>query len=87
MFVRMLYEEKWFGINFYIPMDKVDENFKRAARPNAILTEKFYFRTNIFDEGEPIIEEMSLDEIFFGCPHFKFEGLYKACNEFVSKWN
>jgi len=37
-------------------MDKVDENFKRAAKPNAILTQKFYFRTNILDDDDkPVI--------------------------------
>lgn len=55
IFVRLLYEQ-WFNINFYIPMDKVDENFKRAAKPNAILTQKFYFRTNILDDDDkPVI--------------------------------
>jgi len=29
IFVRMLYED-WFKLNFYIPIDKVEENFKRA---------------------------------------------------------
>ena len=47
--------------NLYIPLDKVEENFKRANKKDAILNEKFYFRTNIFDDGPPIIEELTLD--------------------------
>ena len=61
----MLYEE-WFNLNFYIPMDKVEENFRRATKVDAVTKEKFYFRTNIFDSGPPVIEELTLDEIFFG---------------------
>jgi glutamate--cysteine ligase catalytic subunit len=33
--VRMLYED-WFGLNFYIPMDKVDANFERSKIRDAI---------------------------------------------------
>ena len=47
-------------------MDKVEENFRRATKVDAVTKEKFYFRTNIFDSGPPVIEELTLDEIFFG---------------------
>ena len=56
----MLFED-WFKLNFYIPLDKVDENFKRAHMKNAILEQKFFFRINVFDDNEPIIKELTLD--------------------------
>lgn len=37
-----------FGLNFYIPISKVDENMKRAHKRGAVLNEKFYFRKNVF---------------------------------------
>jgi len=53
-------------INLYIPMSLVMENFERAHCVDAVRTQKFYWRTNIFDEGEPNIKELSLHEILFG---------------------
>lgn len=63
----MLYED-WFQLNLYIPMSLNEENFRRANKRDAILNEKFFFRTNIFDAGEPKIQEMTTHEIFFGAP-------------------
>ncbi|BFZ62030.1 glutamate--cysteine ligase [Saitoella coloradoensis] len=37
-----------FGLNFYIPISKVDENMQVAHHRGAILTEKFWFRKNVF---------------------------------------
>ncbi|BGP25493.1 glutamate-cysteine ligase catalytic subunit [Rhodotorula toruloides] len=37
------------GLNFYLPISKVDENMHRAHRRDAINTQKFYFRKNVFD--------------------------------------
>jgi glutamate--cysteine ligase catalytic subunit len=67
IFVRMLYED-WFKLNLYIPMSLNEINFRRANKKDALLKEKFYFRTNIFDQGKPIIQEMTAHEIFFGAP-------------------
>jgi len=36
------------NLNFYMPISKVDENMQRAQRRDAIGTEKFYFRKDIF---------------------------------------
>lgn len=61
-FLRMLSFDD-FKLNFYIPISyvifqkkynkckisKVDENFERAMKKDAVLTEKFYIRKNIFD--------------------------------------
>ncbi|CAE6455092.1 unnamed protein product [Rhizoctonia solani] len=35
------------GLNFYLPISKVDENMKRAQRRGAIREEKFWFRNHV----------------------------------------
>lgn len=62
--VKMLKETPCF--NFYIPISQTNANFDRAHRENSILKEKFFFRTNVFDDGLPKIAELTLKEIFFG---------------------
>lgn len=42
-------------------MSLVKKNFERAHSINAVLTEKFYFRTNILEPGEPIIKELNIN--------------------------
>ena len=37
-----------FGLNFYMPVSKVDENMKRAHRRDAINTERFFFRRELY---------------------------------------
>lgn len=54
LITRILHENT--NLNFYIPITKLRENFDRAHKRDALRTEKFFFRTNINDEGEPIIE-------------------------------
>ncbi|KAJ8293303.1 Glutamate--cysteine ligase [Rhodotorula toruloides] len=51
------------GLNFYLPISKVDENMHRAHRRDAINTQKFYFRKNVFDPkpGHPC--DPSLDAV------------------------
>ena len=39
-----------------------------------MLSEKFYFRTNVLDKGPPVIEELTIHEILFG--NDKFKGIY-----------
>ncbi|KAI5477538.1 glutamate-cysteine ligase catalytic subunit [Pseudohyphozyma bogoriensis] len=36
------------GLNFYLPISKVDENMHRAHRRDAVNQEKFFFRKNLF---------------------------------------
>ncbi|RIA87557.1 glutamate-cysteine ligase-domain-containing protein [Glomus cerebriforme] len=38
-----------YGLNFYIPISKVDENMKIAHKRDAVLNEKFWFRKNVFE--------------------------------------
>ncbi|GAA5961268.1 hypothetical protein JCM8115_001529 [Rhodotorula mucilaginosa] len=56
------------GLNFYLPISKVDENMHRAHRRDAINTQKFYFRKNLFDPkpGHPC--DPSLDALSSSLP-------------------
>ncbi|EMD37301.1 hypothetical protein CERSUDRAFT_113950 [Gelatoporia subvermispora B] len=40
-----------FNLNLYIPISKVDENMARAQRRDALHTQKFYFRKDVFPPG------------------------------------
>ncbi|KAI0645912.1 glutamate-cysteine ligase catalytic subunit [Trametes meyenii] len=40
-----------FNLNMYIPISKVDENMARAQRRDAVHTQKFYFRKDVFPPG------------------------------------
>ena len=40
-----------FGLDFLIPLSRVDENFLRARRRDALHTERFFFRTRCFPPG------------------------------------
>jgi glutamate--cysteine ligase catalytic subunit len=42
-----------FGLNFYIPISKVDTNMQTAQKRDAVLNEKFYFRKNVFTSRTP----------------------------------
>ena len=69
-----------FGLNFYIPISKVDANMQTAHKRDAVLNEKFYFRKNVFtsqspngqsrgpvdEEDEDAFELMTLNEIVNG---------------------
>ncbi|OCH87055.1 glutamate-cysteine ligase catalytic subunit [Obba rivulosa] len=40
-----------FNLNFYIPISKVDENMARAQRRDALHTQRFFFRKDVFPPG------------------------------------
>ncbi|KAG8708676.1 hypothetical protein FRC09_001097 [Ceratobasidium sp. 395] len=47
-----------FGLNFYIPISKVDENMKRGMKRGAVRSEKFWFRKWVWGRGGvPIVHE------------------------------
>lgn len=79
-----------YGYNLLIPISKVDANMKKAHKRDAILNEKFYFRTNItaccHDEAtdvKPIIEEMTIDQIMNGAPDLNFPGLLPLVQDYL----
>ena len=54
-----------YHLNLTVPISKVEENMKRAEHRDAVLKQKFYFRTNP-DEETPKITELSCDEVING---------------------
>ena len=42
-----------FGLDFYIPISKVDENMRRAHVRNAAREQKFFFKKNVFQRRSP----------------------------------
>ena len=69
LLTRSILSYKW---NLLMPISKVDENMKRAQKRDAVLTERFWWRKDIFtvceDTTEPEVTEMSIDEILNGIP-------------------
>ncbi|KAG8996383.1 hypothetical protein FRB90_012754 [Tulasnella sp. 427] len=43
-----------FGLNFYIPISKVDENMQRAQKRNAVKEQRFWFRKNVYPTGNDV---------------------------------
>merc|ERR1711953_1179770 len=54
-----------YNLNLTIPISYVEENMKRAEVRDAVSSQKFYFRINP-DEKEPIVEELTINEIING---------------------
>ena len=82
-----------FKLNMLIPISKVDENMQRAQKRDACITEKFFFRKNIFgpetedaaakaDECELV--EMSVNEIVNGSDKNHFPGLVQLIRDYLS---
>lgn len=71
------------SVNLYLPISQILENYKRAHAIDAVIKQKFFFRTNIHDEGLPQIEELTAEEIFFGKGDFK--GLFSEMEKGMEK--
>ncbi|XP_062520742.1 glutamate--cysteine ligase catalytic subunit-like [Corticium candelabrum] len=77
-----------FGLNFYLPISKVDENTKVAQRKDAVRNEKFYFRRKPFPDdcevvdGELEYEQMSINTIVNG-KKGHFPGLIPLMNRYL----
>ena len=41
-----------YNLDFIMPVSMIDENMERAHKRDAILNEKFWFKTRIFPSGE-----------------------------------
>ncbi|KAL1919721.1 uncharacterized protein VTP21DRAFT_1652 [Calcarisporiella thermophila] len=87
-----------FGLNFYIPISKVDENMKKAHRRGAVLNEKFYFRKNVYPNSyshkangvnsDPVEDEYDLftiNDIING--NGSFPGLIPLMNAYLNSVN
>ena len=55
---------KSLALNLYVKTTQVDENFVRGDLAYAATKEKFFWRKNIFNTEDAIVEEMSIKEIF-----------------------
>lgn len=66
-----------YGLNFLIPISKVDENMQRAQKRDAVLNQKFWFRKDLVSQNsstgavstadeEQICVEMTIGEIING---------------------
>ncbi|XP_066922074.1 glutamate--cysteine ligase catalytic subunit-like [Clytia hemisphaerica] len=57
-----------YNLNLLIPISKVEENMRRAVKRDAVLNEKFFFRSalNCNKNADEPVEEMSIDEIING---------------------
>lgn len=84
LLTRSILSYKW---NLLMPISKVDENMKRAQKRDAVRTQKFWWRKDIFtvcDENkEPEITEMSIDEIFNGIPGSDYQGLIALVRDYL----
>lgn len=51
-----------YGLNFLIPISKVDENMQTAQKRNAIRNDKFWFRKNISAKGSSTASDTATDK-------------------------
>ena len=73
-------------VNFIIPISLCDKNMDRAHKRDAILTEKFYFRTNVTKgESKEVVEEMTIAEILAGKKDSNYAGLLPLINSIIEK--
>ena len=80
-------------LNTYIPISLLDENMEKAQKRDAVLNEKFWFRSNLMPEeivaqsscgkSEPAgIERMTIDEILNGKGDY-YPGLIPLCRTYL----
>ncbi len=87
MIVKLINTE---GLNFILPITKCDVNMERAHKRSALLSQKFYFRTNVkrakgvAPERESVAE-MSISEILGGSPARSYPGLIPLINDLMSR--
>lgn len=84
LLTRAILSFKW---NLLMPISKIDENMKRAQERDAVLTQKFWWRKDIFtaccDTEEPELTEMSVDEILNGIPGTDYKGLIALVRDYL----
>ena len=72
-------------LNFLIPISLIEENFKRADNNDAVLNEKFFWRTNPLDKGPADVKELSILEIVEGVEGTNYVGLSKLITNFLEE--
>ncbi|KAI8065616.1 glutamate-cysteine ligase-domain-containing protein [Gongronella butleri] len=80
-----------FGLNFYIPISKVDENMRTAHKRGAAANDKFYFRKNVYsgkdDDSDDAFELMTMDEIINGQSNGGFPGFIPLIHSYLNSTN
>ncbi|ODQ63103.1 GCS-domain-containing protein [Nadsonia fulvescens var. elongata DSM 6958] len=75
-----------YNLNLYMPLSMVDANMKTAHKRNAVIDEKFYFRSNLANDDESIasvsFNQLSVDEIINGSAN-KFIGLVPLIKQYL----
>jgi glutamate--cysteine ligase catalytic subunit len=56
-----------FNVNFYVPISKVDDNMQRAQKRDAVLSEKFFFRKDVFPPGSSTPSSAASESSCCGC--------------------
>ncbi len=51
-----------FGLNFYIPIEKVKENMERSHKRDAVRTQTFHWRKDVFGDSSERKEEVPVEE-------------------------
>jgi len=80
---------------FYLPISKVDENFRAANSPSNVpkslarwmgfeRSQKFWYRENIFESGPPVIKYGTVEEIFLGTGSYC--GILGAIERYLSEY-
>lgn len=86
LFFRVVTDEKM-DINFYMPISKVDLNFKRSFKRNSIVNQKFFFRKHFcrqilgYVESEELVEITMLE---FWSGSDQFAGMFKLIKVFLN---
>lgn len=80
-----------FGLNFYMPISKVDENMAKAHKRDAVLNEKFTFRKNVTpqqkqqDSSSEELVELTINEVINGSD--QFVGLIPLVRQYLDNMN
>eukprot|EP01069_Polyplicarium_translucidae_P001979 Polyplicarium_translucidae@DN1877_c0_g1_i1.p1 len=73
-----------YRLDLYIPITKLDENFARSTKVDAIDKQLFWFRNDVrYATEDRSISRMSLHEIFFGTADARFPGMVHYCRTFM----
>ena len=71
----------FYGLNFYVPISKIDKNFHLAHLNNANKNELFWWRTCTAKHGNLEYNKMSIKEIL--CGNFQCRGLISIVKDYI----
>merc|ERR1712228_731886 len=71
----------YYGLNFYIPISRVDENFHRAHKRDAVNCELFWWRTCSSTNSKLAMSELTISQILSGTNECR--GLLKIIDSYL----